>query len=111
MSKHDRNKAGREGTTSLEFRTQRGNAVSPVKELRSERTAAATPPSFKVTPIRKQATDISSSRAYTERIIRERAYELYEERGRQDGHAEEDWLRAEAEVLGAVFRGAKGAKA
>jgi Protein of unknown function (DUF2934) len=30
--------------------------------------------------------------------IRLRAYELYEERGRQDGHDEEDWLRAEAEI-------------
>jgi Protein of unknown function (DUF2934) len=30
--------------------------------------------------------------------IQQRAYELYEERGREDGHAEEDWLRAEAEI-------------
>ena len=31
--------------------------------------------------------------------IRQRAYELYEERGRRDGFDEEDWLRAEAELL------------
>ncbi len=31
--------------------------------------------------------------------IRQRAYELYVERGRIDGSAEEDWLRAEAEIL------------
>jgi hypothetical protein len=30
--------------------------------------------------------------------IRCRAYELYEQRGREDGHQLEDWLRAEAEV-------------
>ncbi len=30
--------------------------------------------------------------------IRRRAYELYEQRGRQDGHDLEDWLRAEEEV-------------
>jgi hypothetical protein len=30
--------------------------------------------------------------------IRQRAYEHYEARGRQDGHDEEDWLRAEAEI-------------
>ena len=30
--------------------------------------------------------------------IRLRAYELYEERGREDGHEEEDWLRAEEEI-------------
>jgi hypothetical protein len=30
--------------------------------------------------------------------IRSRAYQLYEERGREDGHAMEDWLRAEEEI-------------
>lgn len=33
-----------------------------------------------------------------EEAIRARAYELYEQRGREHGHAEEDWLRAEQEV-------------
>jgi len=28
------------------------------------------------------------------------AYKLYEERGREDGHDVEDWLRAEAEITG-----------
>ena len=31
--------------------------------------------------------------------IRQRAYELYEARGRQDGFQEEDWIRAETEIL------------
>jgi Protein of unknown function (DUF2934) len=31
--------------------------------------------------------------------IRKRAYELYEQRGREPGLAEQDWLQAEAEVL------------
>lgn len=31
--------------------------------------------------------------------IAERAYALFEERGRNDGHALEDWLRAERQVL------------
>jgi hypothetical protein len=31
-------------------------------------------------------------------LIRQRAYELYLERGSEEGHAAEDWLRAEAEV-------------
>lgn len=35
----------------------------------------------------------------TEELIRERAYELYERRGREDGHDLEDWLEAEAEIL------------
>jgi hypothetical protein len=35
-----------------------------------------------------------------EENVRARAYELYEMRGRIDGHAEEDGLQAEAEVAG-----------
>ncbi|MGA9967258.1 MAG: DUF2934 domain-containing protein [Terriglobales bacterium] len=31
--------------------------------------------------------------------IRERAYELYEIRGREPGQDEQDWLRAEKEIL------------
>ncbi len=30
--------------------------------------------------------------------VRQRAYELYLERGREEGHEAEDWIRAEAEV-------------
>jgi hypothetical protein len=33
-----------------------------------------------------------------EHQIRLRAYELYEARGREDGHDREDWLRAEEEI-------------
>jgi hypothetical protein len=32
--------------------------------------------------------------------IRLRAYELYEQRGMVDGHALDDWLQAEAEIVG-----------
>ena len=31
--------------------------------------------------------------------IRRRAFALYEERGHEPGYAEQDWLRAEAEIL------------
>ena len=41
-----------------------------------------------------------SSNAITERI-RQRAHELYEQRGRVDGFALDDWLQAETEILGA----------
>jgi Protein of unknown function (DUF2934) len=41
-----------------------------------------------------------SSNAITERI-HQRAYELYEQRGRVDGFALDDWLQAETEILGA----------
>jgi len=33
-----------------------------------------------------------------EERVRRRAYELYEERGRTDGHDMDDWLRAESEI-------------
>ena len=36
----------------------------------------------------------------TEDIIRVRAYRFFEERGCEHGHDLEDWLRAEAEILG-----------
>jgi hypothetical protein len=32
--------------------------------------------------------------------IRRRAYQIYEARAREDGHDQDDWLRAEAEILG-----------
>ena len=32
-------------------------------------------------------------------MIRARAYELYENRGREPGQDEQDWLRAEQEIL------------
>jgi len=50
----------------------------------------------------KPAAEVSTSEpavtSVTEEAIRERAYELYEQRGRLDGHAVEDWLAAEAEL-------------
>ncbi|HLZ33653.1 MAG TPA: DUF2934 domain-containing protein [Nitrospira sp.] len=36
--------------------------------------------------------------------IAQRAYELYEQRGRQDGQDLEDWLKAEQELAGSVGR-------
>ncbi|HZS28285.1 MAG TPA: DUF2934 domain-containing protein [Candidatus Angelobacter sp.] len=35
-----------------------------------------------------------------EEKVRQRAYELFQERGGKHGYAEQDWLRAEAEILG-----------
>jgi DUF2934 family protein len=40
----------------------------------------------------------------THEDVRARAYELYEVRGKIDGHAEEDWLQAEGEVAGSSER-------
>jgi len=46
-------------------------------------------------PTPKEAAE---ARAELEGQIRRRAYELYEQRGRVDGYALDDWLQAEAEV-------------
>ena len=43
---------------------------------------------------------------HDEEKVRARAYELYEVRGRINGHAEEDWLQAEGEVAGSKERNA-----
>ena len=51
-------------------------------------------------PPAKRPLPVSVSSGNLEEEIRRRAYELYELRGREDGFAEEDWSRAEREVLG-----------
>ncbi len=53
----------------------------------------------------KPTTNIATeSHPNVEEEIRRRAHELYEERGREDGHDMEDWLRAEAEITGTGVR-------
>jgi len=39
------------------------------------------------------------AKAPSHEAIRERAYELYEGRGREPGQDEQDWFRAEREIL------------
>ena len=66
-------------------------------------------------PLRHRAQEVSMSRPIakapipepeqrslelTEDIIRASAYQFYEERGCEDGHDLEDWLRAETEIVG-----------
>jgi hypothetical protein len=38
-----------------------------------------------------------------EEAIRSRAYSIYEQRGREHGHDLDDWLIAEAEVVGKAY--------
>ena len=49
------------------------------------------------TPLRKINEETESSIELQEQI-RRRAFELYEQRGRNDGRELEDWLQAESEV-------------
>jgi len=48
-------------------------------------------------PTKKQSAAVVADPSLEEKI-RLRAYTLYEERGREDGHDVDDWLRAEAEL-------------
>jgi Protein of unknown function (DUF2934) len=45
-------------------------------------------------------SSFNSSEALDRHEIRTRAYELYLQRGSEDGHDVEDWLRAEIEMAG-----------
>jgi hypothetical protein len=49
------------------------------------------------TPIRTISQTTESTSELQEQV-RRRAYELYEQRGRDDGHELEDWLQAESEM-------------
>jgi len=51
-------------------------------------------------PLPRKPKSVSNA----EEKIRLRAYQLYEERGKIEGHALDDWLQAEAEILGTAKR-------
>jgi Protein of unknown function (DUF2934) len=46
----------------------------------------------------RTARQTTKSTGELQEQIRRRAYELYEQRGRGDGHELDDWLQAESEV-------------
>ena len=54
--------------------------------------AGSVPAGRKASPVSGSALDLAAQ-------IRERAYQLYLERGSTPGHENEDWLTAEQEVL------------
>lgn len=49
-------------------------------------------------------TEQASKGAPAQDRIAQRAYELYEQRGRQEGRAMEDWLIAERQLVGAASK-------
>jgi hypothetical protein len=50
------------------------------------------------TPLTRSQAVQSQSPDQIQQEVRERAYKLYEQRGREDGHDLDDWLTAESEV-------------
>jgi Protein of unknown function (DUF2934) len=47
---------------------------------------------------RLMPVDPLGANAPVEEVVRRRAYEIYQQRGREDGHAIQHWLQAESEV-------------
>jgi hypothetical protein len=79
-------------------------AKSPRTASKTDKQVITMPEAGSV-PIRKSAaapgsSPVASAPHDLESKIRQRAYELYEERGRTIGLDQEDWLRAEIEVRG-----------
>jgi|tagenome__1003787_1003787.scaffolds.fasta_scaffold11614180_1 hypothetical protein len=67
------------------------------KNLRQSKRTDAHPKS--ATGIAMMLPPVSSQDKIWVEKISARAYELYERRGREPGNAEQDWLRAEREIL------------
>lgn len=54
----------------------------------------------KLSPVHPEKERMTATQI--EDLIRDRAHEIYEERGREEGHAMDDWLLAKDEILGVV---------
>ena len=80
----------------------KGDKVSAPKAVKatSSKTAEAKPAAAKaaMTSSTVPASKPMSKTAPTHEEIAMRSYELYLARGSMDGHAEDDWARAEAEL-------------
>jgi hypothetical protein len=50
-------------------------------------------------PMARKTSPVTTSSVDMEARIRERAYQLYQERGSTPGFENEDWLKAEREIL------------
>jgi Protein of unknown function (DUF2934) len=69
-----------------------GSAVKAAPKAAAKTTTKATP--------KTKAVDVAASRTPTYEEIARLAERYWAERGWQDGYAEQDWLRAEQELLG-----------
>jgi hypothetical protein len=92
-------------TTSSKQTGQPGSTVTPIGpagNLRETQSRGVTQADQRVHDPRNQAE------VRIEEEVRIRAYELFEQRGRHEGFHDEDWARAEGEVL-AKYRRDKSA--
>jgi len=88
------------------FETEAGN-VKPNSEeeilTRNPLQGSQADGSVQSTTSTRQAADDGET---IQERVRRRVYELFEERGGTDGHEVDDWMQAEAEVLGRARRAA-----
>jgi hypothetical protein len=68
------------------------------RTLKATNNQVITMPEAGSIPMVRKASPLNNS-SDLEAKIRERAYQLYEERGGTPGHENEDWLRAEREIV------------
>lgn len=80
--------------------TRRRTASASIVTSTPDVTEAKRPASASVSNASGITLPVTETPHGAEEEIRRRAYELYEQDGRQHGRDREHWLRAEAEVLG-----------
>ena len=100
----------RKTTSSKQNTGQPASTVTPIGpagNLRETQSRASTHAEPKVLDQRNHDPR-NQAEVRIEEEIRIRAYELFEQRGRHEGFHDEDWARAEAEVL-AKYRRDKSA--
>lgn len=109
MSKRHKNRAERKRAAILAFQNPHAKAAAPVtgSQTLDGNSIPGKEPTSHVVSVSAPAFQATDRLSVREEMIRRRAYELYEKRGREDGHAEEDWLQAEAEIIGSVLRRAR----
>ena len=87
----------RKSTSAKKTSAQKPAEVTPISSV--NRAAAG---DTSIAPDNTPATQVHPG---IEDEIRRRAYELYEQRGRNDGQHHDDWARAETEILSKYQRG------
>ena len=74
--------------------------MNPTRKLTIKKRSAAKSPGKEAVVDHETPPDMSHNRIWD--LIAMKGYELYEQRGRRDGHDVEDWLKAEAIVNGTI---------
>jgi hypothetical protein len=74
--------------------------MATAKRVRTKKTSEANPetPSKSVASVTSDVTTVTTRTVDLDEAVRQRAYEIYQQRGGQHGADLEDWVRAEQEV-------------